>query len=90
VRLPCPKWDDLKGNEDAVNLLAYLRKNNYRQSNVNTLKQNWGRKNDFNSREDIRSILSELVAAAIAEWTDNDKLGFRVLPNWEDFPSWLD
>jgi len=34
--------------------------------------------------------LSELVAAAIAEWTDNDKLGFRVLPNWEDFPSWLD
>ncbi|MDB9529619.1 hypothetical protein PN498_26750 [Oscillatoria sp. CS-180] len=87
---PDPKWDELRSNEDAANLLAYLRRKGYRQSDVNSLKQNWGRKNDFNSREDVRSILSELVAAAIAEWTDTDKQGFRVLPDWEDFPDWLE
>ncbi|MBE7386307.1 MAG: ATP-binding protein [Leptolyngbya sp. SIO1E4] len=86
---PDPKWDELRGREDCINLLAYLKRNHHREIDVNTLKQNWGRKNNLNSREDIRSILSELIALHIGEWTDVDTEQWRVIPNWEDFPEWM-
>jgi len=86
---PDPKWDDLKGNEDAVNLLAYLKRNDHRQTDVNALKQNWGKRQNYNSRDEIRSILQELTALHIGEWVDRDGGVWRVLPEWGDFPSWL-
>lgn len=86
---PDPKWELIRQNEDAKELLSYLSRKQLKESTVDTLRSNWGRRREYTSREDIRSILSELVAAAIAEWTDSDKQGFRVLPNWGDFPGWL-
>jgi hypothetical protein len=87
---PDPKWDELRGREDCINLLAYLKRNHHREIDVNTLKQNWGKRQNRNSRDDIRSILAELIALNLGEWIDRDKGVWRVLPEWEDFPQWLD
>ena len=36
------------------------------------------------------TVLALAWGLAIAEWTDGNKQGFRVLPEWGDFPDWLD
>jgi len=86
---PDPQWQQIRANEDAILLLAYLKRNGYRETDINTLRSNWGRRNNFNSRDEIRSILVELNAAYIGEWQDEVANGWRVLPNWEDFPEWI-
>ena len=83
---PDPKWELIRQNSDAQELLSYLFRKQLKESTVDVLRSNWGRRREYTSREDIRSILAELVAAVIVEWTDDNKQGFRVLPNWEDFP----
>jgi hypothetical protein len=86
---PDPKWDELRGNEDAINLLAYLKRNNHRETDVTSLRKNWGKRQDYNSRDEIRSILVELTALNLGEWIDSDKRTWRIIPEWGDFPEWL-
>ena len=86
---PEPQWSQIRPNPDAIALLAYLKRNDHRQTDVNALRNNWGRKRNFTSRQAIRSILAELNAAHIGEWRDEATNGWRVLPEWGDFPDWV-
>ena len=86
---PDPKWELIRQNSDTQDLLSYLFGKQLKESTVDTIRRNWGRRREYNSREAIRSLLAELVAAAIAEWTDSNQQGFRLLPDWRDFPEWL-
>lgn len=86
---PDPQWQQIRANEEAVSLLAYLKRNGHRETDVNALRKNWGKRQDFHSRDEIRSLLVELNAAFIGEWLDDAATQWRVLPNWEDFPEWI-
>jgi hypothetical protein len=86
---PEPQWSHIRQNQDAIALLSYLKRNDHRETDVNALKSNWGKRQNLTSREAIRSLLIELNTAHIGEWLDDATNGWRVLPEWGDFPEWV-
>jgi len=89
-KYPTPLWSQIRQDEDAIKLLNYLKRNGIRQTDIATLKSNWGRHNDVNSKAGISHILQVLNMHHIGEWIDSEHTQWRVLPIWEEFPEWID
>lgn len=88
-----PDWSVIKASEPVRSMLVYCRDRDMRIVDVGRLKGSWGKCQGVTSKEAIREFVELLISARVAEWTQKNQNGegseFRIVPRWENYPSWL-
>jgi hypothetical protein len=88
-----PQWEAVRAEPLMVSLLSYCYQKRWQTVDVARLKGSWGKVNGVTAKEQVRAMVDAFIEAHLAEWSAVNRDGqgseFRLLPRWENWPTWL-